>query len=94
VDGGFRAGLPLWAAEELGAAKAIALNVLTTPVFRLLYHVMRGKRASTKMQVTLLEPAEPLGALRGAVRWDAGNIRRWIAQGERDATRIASSITM
>jgi NTE family protein len=94
VDGGFRAGLPLWAAEELGATRAVALNVLTAPVFRLLYRVMHGKRASARMQVTLVEPAGGLGALRGAVQWDAGNIRRWIAQGERDATRIASSITM
>ena len=30
VDGGFRAGLPLWAAEELGASSALALNVLNT----------------------------------------------------------------
>ena len=37
VDGGLRAGLPLWAAEELGANRAIALNVLNTPGFRLLH---------------------------------------------------------
>ena len=36
VDGGFRAGLPLWAAEELGATRAIALNVLNTVEFRVL----------------------------------------------------------
>ena len=37
VDGGLRAGLPLWAAEELGATRALALNVLNTPGFRLLH---------------------------------------------------------
>jgi NTE family protein len=94
VDGGFRAGLPLWAAEELGATQVIALNVLTGPVFRLLRRVLWIKRPSAAMQVTLLEPSEPLGTLRDAVQWKSGNIRRWIEQGERDAIRIASSITM
>lgn len=94
VDGGFRAGLPLWAAEELGATEAIALNVLTAPLFRVLYKVMHRKRASAALKVTLLEPSEPLGTLRTAVHWNADNVRRWIALGERDATRIASSITM
>jgi hypothetical protein len=46
------------------------------------------------MKVTLLEPSQRLGALRDAVVWDPVRIRRWIAQGEQDATRIASSITM
>ena len=92
VDGGFRAAVPLWAAEELGATRVIALNVLNTPAFRLLHRLMWGKRPRGAMQVTLLEPSEPLGSPLDAVRWNADNIRRWIAQGERDAIRIASSI--
>jgi NTE family protein len=94
VDGGLRAGLPLWAAEELGATSAIALNVLNTPEFRMLGRLMWKKRARGDMKVTLLEPSQRLGALRDAVVWDPVRIRRWIAQGEQDATRIASSITM
>jgi NTE family protein len=94
VDGGLRAGLPLWAAEELGATRAIALNVLSTPGFRLLHHVMRSKQAGASLEVVRIEPSRRLGTLRDAVRWSAANIQRWIAQGEQDAKCIASSITM
>ena len=94
VDGGLRAGLPLWAAQELGATRAVALNVLNTPAFRLLHRVMRGRRAGVSLEVVLVEPSRRLGSLHDAVRWSAGNIQRWIAQGEQDAKCIASSITM
>jgi NTE family protein len=94
VDGGLRAGLPLWAAAELGATRAIALNVLNTPGFRLLHRAMRGKQAGSSLEVVRVEPSRRLGSLRDAVRWSAGNIERWIAQGEQDAKRVASSITM
>jgi NTE family protein len=94
VDGGLRAGLPLWAAEELGAKRALALNVLNTPGFRLLHRMMRGKRAGASLEVIRVEPSNRLGSLRDALRWDAANIERWIAQGERDAKSVASSITM
>jgi predicted acylesterase/phospholipase RssA len=94
VDGGFRGALPLWAAEELGATRAVALNVLNTPGFRLLHSVMLGKRAGTSLKVVRIEPSRRLGSLRDALRWNAANIERWIAQGEQDAKSIASSITM
>jgi NTE family protein len=94
VDGGFRAGLPLWAAEELGATRALALNVLSTVEFRILGRLLWKKRARGSMAVTLLEPSERLGSLGEAVKWNPANIRKWIALGERDAKRIASSITM
>jgi NTE family protein len=94
VDGGLRAGLPLWAAEELGAKRAVALNVLNTPGFRLLHRMMRGKRAGASLEVVRIEPSRRLGSLRDALRWDAANIERWIAQGEQDAKCVASSITM
>jgi NTE family protein len=93
VDGGLRGGLPLWAAEELGATRAIALNVLNTPGFRLLHSVMGGKGVRGSLEVVRLEPSRRLGSLRDALRWNAGNIERWIAQGEQDAMCIASSIT-
>jgi NTE family protein len=94
VDGGFRGALPLWAAQELGATQALALNVLNTPGFRLAHRVMLGKRADASLQVVRVEPSRRLGSLRGAVCWSAANIERWIAQGEQDAKYIASSITM
>jgi NTE family protein len=94
VDGGFRAGLPLWAAEELGATRAIGVNVLNTLEFRMLGRILWKKSPRGAMNVTMIEPSERLGSLRDAVYWNADYIRDWIALGERDATRIASSITM
>ena len=87
VDGGLRAGLPLWAAQQLGATRVIALNVLNTPGFRLLHRVMRGKRASPALEITLLEPSRRLGTLRDAIRWNPALIQSWIALGEQDAAR-------
>jgi hypothetical protein len=68
--------------------------VLHTPGFRLLHRVMRGKQAGASLKAIRVEPSRRLGSLRDAVRWNAGNIERWIAQGEQDAKCIASSITM
>ena len=94
VDGGLRAGLPLWAAEELGATRAIALNVLNTPLFRVLHRVMWGQRPSAKLEVVRIEPSERLGTLRDAVAWNPKNVARWITLGERDALRAMSSVRM
>jgi len=94
VDGGLRAGLPLWAAEELGATRAIALNVLNTPGFRFLHRVAMGKHASKKLDVIRIEPSERLGTLWDAVMWNPKNVERWIALGERDALRAVSSVRM
>jgi NTE family protein len=91
VDGGLRGGLPLWAAEELGATRAIALNVLNTPLFRVLHRTMWGRHASTALQVVRIEPSERLGSLYDAMVWNAKNVARWIVLGERDALRAMSS---
>jgi hypothetical protein len=72
----------------------VALNVLNTPVFRLLHRAMRQRTAGGSLEVVRVEPSRRLGTLRDAVRWSASNIERWIAQGEHDAKCIASSITM
>jgi NTE family protein len=90
VDGGLRAGLPLWAAEALGGRRALALNVLSTPGFRLLQRAMRGKRPTSALKVIRVEPSRRLGSLRHAVVWNKRNIEQWIELGKRDA----SSITM
>ena len=37
VDGGFLNALPLWAAEEMGATRAIAVMALTTLPFRMVF---------------------------------------------------------
>jgi hypothetical protein len=55
---------------------------------------MRQRTAGASLEVVRIEPSRRLGSLRDAVRWNAANIQRWIAQGEQDAKRAASSITM
>ena len=94
VDGGLMGALPLWAAEEMGARRAIALNVLTTLPFRALRAVTRPRAPSHLLEVTLLEPSIRLGPLSHAVSWSADRIRRWIDLGEQDGNRALSSITM
>jgi len=89
-----RGGLPLWAAEELGATRAIALNVLSTPLFRALRAATRAKQASSALEVIRIEPSERLGSLRDAVDWNPKNVARWIALGERDALSALSSVRM
>src|ERR1039457_1113166 len=78
VDGGMRGALPLWAAQELGATRAVALNVLNTPVFRLLHRSMLQRTAGASLEVVRIEPSRRLGRLRDAVTWSAGNIERGI----------------
>jgi NTE family protein len=92
VDGGFRGGLPLWAAEELGATRAVALNVLNTPLFRMLQSTIGGRRASDALDAIRIEPSDRLGSLYEAMVWDPKNIARWIEMGERDARRAITSV--
>jgi NTE family protein len=88
VDGGFRAGLPLWAAAKLGARHALALNVLNTPGFRLLHTLLWGRGAGPSLKVRRVEPSVRLGSLRDAIVWKPSNIERWIELGRRDATSV------
>jgi NTE family protein len=92
VDGGFRGALPLWAAEELGATRAIALNVLTSWRFRMMRRVTFAPNASPALEVIRIEPSEPLGSLYDAMVWNAKNIVRWMDLGERDARRAMTSV--
>jgi predicted acylesterase/phospholipase RssA len=89
VDGGFRGGLPLWAAEAMGATRLVALQVLTTLPFRAMRVVMRPRRPGPAVSVMQFEPSHPLGSLRDAAVWSSANIRRWIEMGESDARRAS-----
>jgi NTE family protein len=85
IDGGFLGALPLWAACEMGATRAIAVNVLTTLPFRALRFLLPRRRPHAPLDVVRIEPSAPLGSLRDAAIWSRSNIERWIAQGEHDA---------
>ena len=94
VDGGLLGALPLWAAEEMGATRAIALRCLTTLPFRILRAMIPARQPTSALETVLIEPSAPLGSLYDACVWSAANIERWIELGERDGHRAASSITM
>jgi predicted acylesterase/phospholipase RssA len=93
VDGGLRGALPLWAAEAMGATRAVAVNALTGWSFRAAHALFRQRRASAALEVIRIEPSETLGRLRDAVVWSGPLIARWFALGERDGTRALRSIT-
>jgi NTE family protein len=94
LDGGLLGALPLWAADEMGATRAVALNVLNTLPFRLLRTVLRPRLPGSALQVVHLEPSVALGSLKSAVVWSRTNIERWIELGELDGKRALTSITM
>ncbi len=87
VDGGVNGGLPLWAAEQMGATRALGLNVLTSLPFRMLRTVMRPRPPSPALQVEKLEPSTELGSLHDGAVWSLKNIVRWIEMGERDGAK-------
>ena len=94
VDGGLMGALPVWAAEEMGATRVIALNVLTTLPFRMLRTVLPPRRPSPALEVIRIEPSVTLGPLRHAVVWSRDRIQHWIDLGEQDGIRALTSITM
>jgi predicted acylesterase/phospholipase RssA len=94
VDGGLVGALPLWAAGQMGATRAIALNVLTAAPFRMLRRLLPPPRPSPGLEVILIEPSAPLGPVSHALRWSRDRIHRWIELGERDGNRAMTSITM
>ncbi len=88
VDGGWRGALPLWAAEEMGARRAIAVNAWTVGPLRLLHKIV-GRPPSAALEVINVEASRPLGSVVSSMRWSEANIRRWIELGERDGARAA-----
>jgi NTE family protein len=94
VDGGLLGALPLWAACEMGATDVVAVNALNTLPFRVLHRLLGQRRPAPALRTSLIEPSTPLGSLRDAVRWSRANVERWVEQGENDANRMLTSITM
>ena len=96
VDGGFLDSLPVFAAEAMGATRAIALNCLTILPFRMARACTAPffRRPPAKLAVDLIEPSAPLGSLFDSFRWSRDVIRRAIDLGEKDGSCAMSSITM
>ena len=84
VDGGLLGALPVWAAEEMGVDRAIALNCLNRWPFGMLRSVLPLRQPSATFRVVTIEPSAKLGSIRQALVWSKPTIERWIALGERD----------
>ncbi len=101
-DGGLLSASPLWAAAELGATKALVINVLPVPpgmVAKTFVGAMKRLspfRASVpeSLEVLTLAPPALLGAPLEAIYWKRSNIERWISEGERDAAALKHSIAI
>jgi predicted acylesterase/phospholipase RssA len=96
TDGGLLGALPLWAAAEMGAGRALGVNALPVMPSRLVRWAVRGIRVFGRAPQTpagldarILSPSLPLGPLRDAVFWRRDAVERWIALGESDALAMA-----
>jgi predicted acylesterase/phospholipase RssA len=98
-DGGVLEALPIWAAEEMGATRVIAVNALRFVSPWAVGIVLHGVRRLRKIQprppggadVTLITPTQNLGKFLDGATWRRENILRWIEQGEADATAVLES---
>jgi len=95
VDGGLLSAVPLWAAVELGATRAVVVNVLPQMPSRFLRATVGAFRALAAprarfpgLEVIEIRAPGPLGSVYDALTWNEGNVLRWIAQGERDAEKV------
>jgi len=94
VDGGLLGPLPLWAAREMGATRAIAVNCLNGLPSRILRTVLRNRPPGPGLEVISIVPSERLGSLRDSIVWSRAKVERWIALGERDGRQALNSIKM
>jgi NTE family protein len=95
VDGGLLDVLPVWAAVEMGATRAIAVNALPLMPSRPLRAAARVVRLlgqkpakAAGLDLVSISPRSPLGSIRDALTWSPENVRRWIQQGEDDAAAL------
>ena len=99
-DGGELSAVPLWAAAQLGARKALVIDVLPEPPGMVAKTFVRTMRLLSpfravvprSLEVLRLAPPKLLGAPLESIYWKRSNIERWIADGERDAAAIKHSI--
>lgn len=92
VDGGLLAAVPLWAAVAMGATSAVVINALPMMPSRFLRATVGAFRAVAApralfpgVEVIEIRPLGPLGSVHNAIYWKEENVRRWMAEGERDA---------
>jgi NTE family protein len=99
-DGGLLSSVPLWAAAELGATKALVIDVLPQPpglVAKTFVSAMRWlspfhPSVPDGLEVLRLAPPALLGSPLEAIYWTRANAERWIQAGQEQAAAIKHSI--
>jgi NTE family protein len=99
-DGGLLSAVPLWAAAELGAQKAVVIDVLpeapglVAKTFVGAMRLLSPFRAvvPTGIEVVRIAPPALLGRPLESLYWRHGNAAKWILQGQEDAARVEHSI--
>jgi predicted acylesterase/phospholipase RssA len=99
-DGGLLSAVPLWAAAEMGATKALVIDVLPAPpgsIARAFVGAMRMLSpfqavVPAGMEVVRLAPPRLLGAPLEAIYWTRANAADWIRAGEEQAGELKHSI--
>ena len=100
ADGGVLGALPVWAAEEMGADAAVAVDALVLMPSHWIRMAARmgrwigsPRKAPADFDVVRIGRAQPLGTLRDSIRWSESNARRWIEMGEEDGAGAAHILT-
>lgn len=99
-DGGLLSAVPLWAAAEMGATKALVIDVLPTPPGRIARTFVNTVRTlspfraqvSPGVRVVRLAPPGLLGKPLEAIYWSRANAEAWVRAGEEQANAIKHSI--
>ena len=99
-DGGLLSAVPLWAAAELGATRALAIDVLPSApgiVAKVFVQAMRTlspfrPTVPAALETVRIAPPALLGSPLESLRYERKNIENWISAGERDALALKHSI--
>jgi NTE family protein len=99
-DGGLLCAVPLWAAAELGATKALVIDVLPTApgnVARVLVGAIRSispfrPGVPSHLKAIRLAPPKLLGPPLDSLHWTRANAEAWIRAGEEQGAAIKHSI--
>ena len=99
-DGGLLSAVPLWAAAEMGATRALVIDVLPAPpgsiarVFVGAIRMLSPFRAEVPSGIDVIRLAPPalLGRPLEAIYWTRPNAEAWIRAGQEQATAIKHSI--
>ncbi|HLK46507.1 MAG TPA: hypothetical protein VKT49_00150, partial [Bryobacteraceae bacterium] len=99
-DGGLLSALPLWAAAELGAQRALAIDVLPAAPGLVAKTFVRAMKVMSpfrphvppSLDVFRIAPPALLGTPLEALRWRHVNAERWVEAGERAGEKAKHSI--